>query len=239
MTFNHQIPSPPVNFALRIWCKLVSMQKSSFNAQIVSFAQQDLKFHCSVVIVVTIKPPPCVRKGKHLLGGCVGGLPGFCAPWGLLVAWVFGSSLPASDRWGAIHYTHLCHMHTHSFARSHACYAVDVSSCGFGPSVSTVALYVLAAGVVAACAFLLVCLQVLLVVLLLYSPSSPVRLHIHCLAKKRRKWVGPPLPLIVSCVLCGIIWTSSWNVPRLISILSDISFSPRSWINDGRVGPLR
>jgi len=30
--------------------------------------------------------------------GCpCGGLPGFCAPWGLLVAWVLWPSLPASD----------------------------------------------------------------------------------------------------------------------------------------------
>ena len=43
--------------------------------------------------------------------------------------------------------------HRHSFAQSHACYAVAVSSCGFGPSIFTVVLYVLTAGVVVACVF--------------------------------------------------------------------------------------
>ena len=59
--------------------------------------------------------------------------------------------------WDLCHVYCMCmHTHTHSFAQSHACYAAAVLSCGFGPSVSTVVLYVLAAGVVAVCAFFVV-----------------------------------------------------------------------------------
>ena len=58
------------------------------------------------------------------------GLPRFCAPWGLLLAWVLGFSLPASDRWcgGWWPYTfitehnscktctiYFAHTHTHSY----------------------------------------------------------------------------------------------------------------------------
>ena len=56
---------------------------------------------------------------------------------------------------GPVPYVLHVHAHKHSFDQSHACYEVAASSCGFRPSVPTVVLYVLAAGVVAACVFLL------------------------------------------------------------------------------------
>jgi len=44
---------------------------------------------------------PMAVVALSLRGGCpCSGLPWFYAPWGLLMAWVLGSSLPASDPWG-------------------------------------------------------------------------------------------------------------------------------------------
>jgi len=87
--------------------------------------------------------------------------------------------------WDLCHVYCICmHTHTHtlSFAQSHACYAVAVSSCGFGPSVFSVVLYVLAAGVVAACAFLLLLFVCLLVFLMVLHFVSSQRLwDVFCL----------------------------------------------------------
>ena len=84
-------------------------------------------------------------------------LSGFCTPWGLLHC-TADSALITEDnscQTYTLYFACSCtkQTHTHAFTQSHAYHTVAVLSCGFKPSVSTVMLYVLAAGAVAACVF--------------------------------------------------------------------------------------
>ena len=54
-----------------------------------------------------------LRSSGWMRGCPCGGLPGFCAPWGLLVAWVFWPSQPASDCWGGAVDCGSVHLYTH------------------------------------------------------------------------------------------------------------------------------
>jgi len=132
--------------------------------------------------------------------GCpCSGLTGFCAPWGLLVAWVWWPSLPASDCWGGMGFVTLytytlitrhgyhvgpvscvsqVHAHTHTFISPVAC---SQGSCCVILWFEVIYIH---SCVVCDCCFLccffcvfvfslLVCFKVLLVALRLDSPQRP------------------------------------------------------------------